>query len=192
MRHFGMAQQRSYGPEARSRLLRRKLARAAIRAWVTLKNKMAILPQLVRKDNKCQSLRPHHKDADRPCIAKECLEKTRNCRNQVGKWQSPHQRRISWHSSNIYASPQNSSSGCRCQRPGKKEKNRPMKSITVGGGVLFAWSAFDSSEGDSELMFIRAYYESKVGGQDSESFHLFYLDECPRQEISVFLLPSRR
>lgn len=58
---------------------------------------------------------------------------------------------------------------------------------------MFAWSAFDSSEGDSELMFTRANYESKVGGQDSESFHLFYLDEyCPRQEISVFLLTSRR
>ncbi|KAG5517350.1 hypothetical protein RHGRI_037936 [Rhododendron griersonianum] len=51
---FGMAQQRSYGPEARIRLLRRKLSRAAIRAWVTLKNKVAILPQLVRKDNKCR------------------------------------------------------------------------------------------------------------------------------------------
>ncbi|KAL6998832.1 hypothetical protein U1Q18_040943 [Sarracenia purpurea var. burkii] len=67
---------------------------------------------------------------------------------------------------------------------------KTMRSITVGAGVLPAGFGSGSSEGDGELMYMRANYECVVGGPDSESFHLINPDECPGQELSVFLLRS--
>ncbi|KAA8518955.1 hypothetical protein F0562_016271 [Nyssa sinensis] len=75
------------------------------------------------------------------------------------------------------------------------EQNRlmlkTMQSITVGAGVIPAGVESGASEGDGELMYMRANYECVVGGPDSESFHLINPDECPGQELSVFLLRSR-
>lgn len=68
---------------------------------------------------------------------------------------------------------------------------KTMKSITVGAGVIPDGLGSGSSEGDGELMYMRANYECVVGGPDSESFHLINPDECSGQELSVFLLRSR-
>ncbi|KAI8556708.1 hypothetical protein RHMOL_Rhmol05G0274900 [Rhododendron molle] len=69
---------------------------------------------------------------------------------------------------------------------------KTMQSITVGAGVLPAGFGFGSgSEADGELMYMRANYECVVGGPDSESFHLINPDECPGQELSIFLMRSR-
>ncbi|XP_052173875.1 protein MIZU-KUSSEI 1 [Diospyros lotus] len=66
---------------------------------------------------------------------------------------------------------------------------KTMQSITVGAGVIPGGSG--SGESKEELMYMRANYECVVGGPDSESFHLINLDECPGQELSIFLLRSR-
>ncbi|TKY65964.1 MIZU-KUSSEI 1 [Spatholobus suberectus] len=65
---------------------------------------------------------------------------------------------------------------------------RTMQCVTVGAGVIP--SGFGSS-GSEELMYMRANFEHVVGNADSESFHLINPDECPGQELSVFLLRSR-
>ncbi|XP_021897402.1 protein MIZU-KUSSEI 1 [Carica papaya] len=71
------------------------------------------------------------------------------------------------------------------------EENRQMlktmQSMTVGAGVIP--SGF-GSPGSEEVMYMRANYEHVVGSSDSESFHLINPDECPGQELSVFLLRS--
>ncbi|GMH10179.1 hypothetical protein Nepgr_012020 [Nepenthes gracilis] len=64
-----------------------------------------------------------------------------------------------------------------------------MQSMTVGAGVLPSGSDVDSGSG--EIMYMRANYEWVVGNADSESFHLINPDNCPGQELSVFLLRSR-
>ncbi|KAL4606626.1 hypothetical protein ACB092_09G116900 [Castanea dentata] len=60
---------------------------------------------------------------------------------------------------------------------------KTMQNTNVGAGVI------PSESGD--IMYMRAYYEHVVGNSDSESFHLINPDECPGQELSVFLLRSR-
>ncbi|GAV65442.1 DUF617 domain-containing protein [Cephalotus follicularis] len=65
---------------------------------------------------------------------------------------------------------------------------KTMQSITVGAGVIPP--GFGSS-GSEEIMYMRANYEHMVGGADSESFHLINPDECPGQELSVFLLRGK-
>ncbi|PON59925.1 hypothetical protein PanWU01x14_156440 [Parasponia andersonii] len=65
---------------------------------------------------------------------------------------------------------------------------KTMQSMTVGAGVMP--SGFGSSDSE-EIMYMRANYEHVVGNADSESFHLINPDECPSQELSVFLLRSR-
>ncbi|XP_022151581.1 protein MIZU-KUSSEI 1 [Momordica charantia] len=64
---------------------------------------------------------------------------------------------------------------------------KTMQSTTVGAGVIP--SGFGS--GSEEVMYMRANYEHVVGSSDSESFHLINPDECPGQELSIFLLRSR-
>ncbi|KAK1365452.1 Protein MIZU-KUSSEI like [Heracleum sosnowskyi] len=67
-----------------------------------------------------------------------------------------------------------------------------MQSMTVGAGVIP--SGFGSRvglDGSEELMYMRANYECVVGGPDSESFHLINPDDCPGQELSIFLMRSR-
>ncbi|KAJ7961358.1 protein MIZU-KUSSEI 1-like [Quillaja saponaria] len=64
-----------------------------------------------------------------------------------------------------------------------------MQSTTVGAGAIPA--GFGSSPCSEELMYMRANYEHVVGSADSQSFHLINPDECPGQELSVFLLRSR-
>ncbi|KGN54300.1 protein MIZU-KUSSEI 1 [Cucumis sativus] len=64
---------------------------------------------------------------------------------------------------------------------------KTMQSTTVGAGVMP--SGFGS--GSEEVMYMRANYEHVVGSADSESFHLINPDECPGQELSIFLLRSR-
>lgn len=67
-----------------------------------------------------------------------------------------------------------------------------MQSTTVGAGVIP--SGFGSRvglDGSEELMYMRANYECVVGGPDSESFHLINPDDCPGQELSIFLMRSR-
>ncbi|PON90792.1 hypothetical protein TorRG33x02_134300 [Trema orientale] len=64
---------------------------------------------------------------------------------------------------------------------------KTMQSTTVGAGVMP--SGFGSSDSE-EIMYMRANYEHVVGNADSESFHLINPDECPSQELSVFLLRS--
>ncbi|KAK7339728.1 hypothetical protein VNO77_20409 [Canavalia gladiata] len=64
---------------------------------------------------------------------------------------------------------------------------RTMQCVSVGAGVIP--SGFGS--GSEELMYMRANFEHVVGNADSESFHLINPDECPGQELSVFLLRSR-
>ncbi|OAY43647.1 protein MIZU-KUSSEI 1 [Manihot esculenta] len=64
---------------------------------------------------------------------------------------------------------------------------KTMKSMTVGAGVIP--SGFESM-GSEEIMYMRANYEHVVGNADSESFHLINPDECPGQELSVFLMRS--
>ncbi|KAI4354574.1 hypothetical protein L6164_003424 [Bauhinia variegata] len=66
---------------------------------------------------------------------------------------------------------------------------KTMQCVTVGAGVIP--SGFGSDSGSDELMYMRANYEHVVGSADSESFHLINPDECPGQELSVFLLRSR-
>ncbi|KAK6231349.1 hypothetical protein QUC31_011368 [Theobroma cacao] len=66
---------------------------------------------------------------------------------------------------------------------------KTMQSTTVGAGVIPA--GFGSS-GSEEIMYMRANYEHVVGDADSESFHLVNPDECTGQELSVFLMRSRR
>ncbi|XP_010257111.1 PREDICTED: protein MIZU-KUSSEI 1 [Nelumbo nucifera] len=63
---------------------------------------------------------------------------------------------------------------------------KTMQSISVGAGVIPA-----ASEGEGEIIYMRASYERVVGNADSESFHLINPDNCPGQELSVFLLRSR-
>ncbi|XP_057440472.1 protein MIZU-KUSSEI 1 [Lotus japonicus] len=65
-----------------------------------------------------------------------------------------------------------------------REILRTMLCISVGAGVI-------PSSGQDELMYMRANFEHVVGNNDSESFHLINPDECPGQELSVFLLRSR-
>ncbi|KAL2336538.1 hypothetical protein Fmac_010984 [Flemingia macrophylla] len=60
-----------------------------------------------------------------------------------------------------------------------------MQCVTVGAGVI------PSGFGSEDLMYMRANFEHVVGNADSESFHLINPDECPAQELSVFLLRSR-
>ncbi|XP_062165963.1 protein MIZU-KUSSEI 1 [Alnus glutinosa] len=69
-----------------------------------------------------------------------------------------------------------------------KSMLRTMQSTTVGAGVF---PAALGSPDDEEVMYMRANYEHVVGNLDSESFHLVSPDECPGQELSVFLLRSR-
>ncbi|XP_027351301.1 protein MIZU-KUSSEI 1 [Abrus precatorius] len=64
---------------------------------------------------------------------------------------------------------------------------RTMHCVTVGAGVIPSASGSASDE----LMYMRANFEHVVGNADSESFHLINPDECPGQELSVFLLRSR-
>ncbi|GKV10060.1 hypothetical protein SLEP1_g21479 [Rubroshorea leprosula] len=64
---------------------------------------------------------------------------------------------------------------------------KTMQSINVGAGVIPA--GFRSSDSE-EIMYMRANYEHVVGSADSESFHLINPDECPGQELSVFLIRS--
>ncbi|KAF2288622.1 hypothetical protein GH714_009505 [Hevea brasiliensis] len=64
---------------------------------------------------------------------------------------------------------------------------KTMQSMTVGAGVIP--SGFGSM-GSEEIMYMRANYEHVVGNADSESFHLINPDECPGQELSVFLMRS--
>ncbi|XP_068317023.1 protein MIZU-KUSSEI 1-like [Pyrus communis] len=67
-----------------------------------------------------------------------------------------------------------------------------MQSTTVGAGVMPAGFALGSeAESGQEVMYMRANYEHVVGSADSESFHLINPDQCPGQELSVFLLRSR-
>lgn len=66
---------------------------------------------------------------------------------------------------------------------------KTMQCVTVGAGVLP--SGFGSMPGSEELMYMRANYEHVVGSADSESFHLINPDECPGQELSIFLLRTR-
>ncbi|KAK7292896.1 hypothetical protein RJT34_15752 [Clitoria ternatea] len=65
---------------------------------------------------------------------------------------------------------------------------RTMQCVSVGAGVIPS-SGFGS--GSEEIMYMRANFEHVVGNADSESFHLINPDECPGQELSVFLLRSR-
>ncbi|XP_019450775.1 PREDICTED: protein MIZU-KUSSEI 1 [Lupinus angustifolius] len=71
---------------------------------------------------------------------------------------------------------------------------RTMQCVTVGAGVIP--SRFRSSSdsglglGSDELMYMRANFEHVVGNADNESFHLINPDDCPGQELSVFLLRS--
>lgn len=65
---------------------------------------------------------------------------------------------------------------------------KTMQSTTVGIGVLPSGFGSEQSE---EVMYMRANYEHVVGSADSESFHLINPDECPGQELSIFLLRSR-
>ncbi|KAF1895615.1 hypothetical protein Lal_00041896 [Lupinus albus] len=71
---------------------------------------------------------------------------------------------------------------------------KTMQCVTVGAGVIP--SRFRSSSdsglglGSDELMYMRANFEHVVGNADSESFHLINPDDCPGQELSVFLLRS--
>ncbi|KAJ1384276.1 Protein MIZU-KUSSEI 1-like, plant [Sesbania bispinosa] len=75
------------------------------------------------------------------------------------------------------------------RRAGERVRSilRTMQCVTVGAGVIP--SGFGS--GSEELMYMRANFEHVVGNADSESFHLINPDECPGQELSVFLLRSR-
>ncbi|KAF7851477.1 hypothetical protein BT93_L3822 [Corymbia citriodora subsp. variegata] len=72
------------------------------------------------------------------------------------------------------------------------EQNRSMlktmQSMTVGAGVIPSGTGSALSE---EIMYMRANYEHVVGSADSESFHLINPDECPGQELSLFLLRTR-
>lgn len=69
---------------------------------------------------------------------------------------------------------------------------KTMQSMTVGAGVIpSGFGSGAGTEGYAELMYMRANYECVVGGPDSESFHLINLDECPGQELSIFLMRSR-
>ncbi|XP_047331735.1 protein MIZU-KUSSEI 1 [Impatiens glandulifera] len=69
---------------------------------------------------------------------------------------------------------------------------KTMQSITVGAGVIPAGIGCGSAEDvDSEIIYMRANYECIVGGPDSESFHLINPDECPGQELSIFLMRVR-
>ena len=64
-----------------------------------------------------------------------------------------------------------------------KSMLKTMQNTNVGAGVIPTES--------EDIMYMRAYYEHVVGNSDSESFHLINPDECPGQELSVFLLRSR-
>ncbi|KAJ7950249.1 protein MIZU-KUSSEI 1-like [Quillaja saponaria] len=63
-----------------------------------------------------------------------------------------------------------------------------IQSTTVGAGAI---PSVFGSPSSSELMYMRANYEHVVGSADSESFHLINADECPGQDLIVFLLRSR-
>lgn len=68
---------------------------------------------------------------------------------------------------------------------------KTMSSTTVGAGVMPIRSGLGSGSVSEEVMYMRANYEHMVGSADSESFYLINPDECPSQELSVFLLRSR-
>ncbi|KAL1804723.1 hypothetical protein ACET3Z_027791 [Daucus carota] len=69
---------------------------------------------------------------------------------------------------------------------------KTMQSMTVGAGVIpSGFGSKSGSGGCEELMYMRANYEFVVGGPDSESFHLINPDDCPGQELSIFLMRSR-
>ncbi|KAK9920573.1 hypothetical protein M0R45_029126 [Rubus argutus] len=69
---------------------------------------------------------------------------------------------------------------------------KTMQSTTVGAGALPSGFGFGSEESsEDQVMYMRANYEHVVGSADSESFHLINPDQCPGQELSVFLLRSR-
>lgn len=65
-----------------------------------------------------------------------------------------------------------------------------MKSMTVGAGVIPPGLGVGPGQLSEEIMYMRANYEHIVGSADSESFHLINPDQCPGQELSVFLLRS--
>ncbi|PNT30628.2 hypothetical protein POPTR_006G091700v4, partial [Populus trichocarpa] len=65
---------------------------------------------------------------------------------------------------------------------------KTVQSMTVAAGVIPA--RLGSSSDSEEIMYMRANYEHMVGRADSESFHLINPDECPGQELSVFLMRS--
>lgn len=65
---------------------------------------------------------------------------------------------------------------------------KTMQSTTVGAGVIPSGSGSDER---GDIMYMRANYECVVGGPDSESFHLINPDDCPGQELSIFLIRSR-
>lgn len=69
---------------------------------------------------------------------------------------------------------------------------KKMQNITMGAGVIAAPAAREKEEEETrpDLMYMRANYEWVIGGADSESFHLISPNECPGQELSVFLLRS--
>jgi len=67
---------------------------------------------------------------------------------------------------------------------------KKMENTTVGAGVIPA-SSGSGQPACGEVMYMRANYEWVVGGEDSESFHLISPEDCPGQELCVFLLRSR-
>ncbi|KAL3010256.1 hypothetical protein AAZX31_07G130500 [Glycine max] len=79
------------------------------------------------------------------------------------------------------------------RRAGDRVRNilRTMQCVSVGAGVIPSGFASSAAAASEELMYMRANFEHVVGNADSESFHLINPDECPGQELSVFLLRSR-
>ncbi|MBA0558488.1 hypothetical protein Golob_015504 [Gossypium lobatum] len=66
---------------------------------------------------------------------------------------------------------------------------KTMQSITVGAGMI---PTGVGSSGSEEIMYMRASYEHVIGNSDYESFHLVNPDECAGQELSVYLMRSRK
>ncbi|XP_058099910.1 protein MIZU-KUSSEI 1-like [Magnolia sinica] len=60
---------------------------------------------------------------------------------------------------------------------------RTVQATSFGAGVIPP-----TSDGEEEVMYMRASYERVVGSGDSESFHLINTGRSPSQELSVFLL----
>ncbi|ERN08085.1 hypothetical protein AMTR_s00012p00265590 [Amborella trichopoda] len=61
-----------------------------------------------------------------------------------------------------------------------------MKSMSIGAGVV----SLSSSEGECELMYMRARFEHKVGSKDTESYHILNPNGSGGYELSVFLIRS--